>query len=116
MDYQLPENNDKLLEECDMEMFRSGGPGGQNVNRRETAVRLRHRPTGIAVSCQQERSQYRNKMVALEILRERIRNKLRHRKRRIQTSVSRSEKEKRLQSKKQRSAKKKLRKKPTLEG
>lgn len=55
-------------EEITIEFTRSSGPGGQNVNKRETAVRIVHVPTGITASCQSERSQQQNKDKALEIL------------------------------------------------
>lgn len=60
--YDIPEGD------LEFELSKSSGPGGQNVNKRETAVRVIHKPTGLAVACDGERSQLANKEHAIEIL------------------------------------------------
>jgi protein subunit release factor B len=109
----LPESDAELLRECEVDTFRSSGPGGQHVNKTESAVRLRHLPSGIAITSQQERSQHRNKALCLEKLRLKI-EKLNHRPvKRVPTRVSRNAKNRTLEEKARRSQTKRLRTKPS---
>jgi ribosome-associated protein len=111
----LPESDEKLLALCRVETFRSSGSGGQHVNTTDSAVRITYLPNGIAVTCQKERSQYLNKMICLQKLRDKI-SRLNYRpQKRIPTRISRSKKEEGLNQKSKHGEKKKLRRKITRE-
>lgn len=111
----IPEEDDALLAECRVETFRAGGPGGQHQNKSESAVRLVHEPTGETVVARDERSQHRNRRLALERLRARLEELNVVEKPRIETKVPRAQRRKRLQNKRHRGRKKELRKPPDVD-
>lgn len=108
----VPETDEELLRDCRVDTFRSGGKGGQHQNTTESGVRLTHRPTGIVVTARDERSQHRNRQIALERLRARLRERRRRRKKRVPTRVPKREKERRLEAKRRRGRKKRFRRPP----
>ncbi len=100
---RLFESDEDLLRECEVETFRSSGPGGQDVNKTENGVRLRHLPSGIVVTSQQERSQHRNKALCLQKVRKKI-EQLNHRPaKRVPTRIPRGAKNRTLEKKARRS-------------
>ena len=109
----LPERDEDLLQECEMDTFRSSGPGGQHVNKTESAVRLKHLPSGIVVTCREERSQHRNKARCLQKLREQAEQLNYRPEKRVPTRVPRSAKNRTLEEKARRSRLKRLRSKPS---
>ena len=112
----IPDDDDRLMMACTVSTFRAGGKGGQHVNKTETAVRIRHIESGITVTCQRERSQHLNKLQCLMLLRRKL---LKHNKipaERIPTVIPHSTRLKRQVNKRFASAKKQMRKPPSIDG
>ncbi|HEX8178071.1 MAG TPA: peptide chain release factor-like protein [Pyrinomonadaceae bacterium] len=109
----LPESDEDLLQECEVATFRASGPGGQHVNKTESAVRLKHLPSGVVVTAQQERSQHRNKALCLQKLRAKVAQLNYRPAKRVPTRVPRSAKNRTLEAKARRAQVKRLRSKPT---
>jgi protein subunit release factor B len=104
-----------LKKQVILETYRSRGPGGQRKNKVETAVRLKHLPSGITVVATEHRSQSENRKLAFERLRERLIKLNQPKRRRIATSLPVTAVEKRIEEKKIRSRKKRLRQKSQKE-
>ncbi|XP_024973450.1 uncharacterized protein LOC112511860 isoform X1 [Cynara cardunculus var. scolymus] len=71
-------SDEKLMSQCEMDTYKSSGPGGQHRNKRETAVRLKHLPTGIIAQASEDRSQHKNRASALARLRSLLALKVRN--------------------------------------
>lgn len=101
---------DEIANDCEVSVFRATGPGGQGVNTTDSAVRMKHLPTGITVTSRESRSQFRNRQLCLAKLKAIFERKARPPKVRKKTRVPRRAKEKRLQDKHITSEKKAARK------
>lgn len=106
---------DELAEQCDVQVFRATGPGGQGVNTTDSAVRTTHAPTGITFVSRESRSQFRNRRLCLQKIHDELARRARPPKVRHKTKPTRASKERRLASKRLRSKVKKLRRRPTDE-
>ena len=111
----LPDHLARLLRECDVEPFKSSGPGGQKKNKTESSVRVRHRPTGIVRIATESRSQARNRLTALERVYRALAARARRRPPRIPTRPTRAARERRVEHKRAESVKKRLRRAPEPE-
>ncbi|MGY8779321.1 MAG: peptide chain release factor family protein [Longimicrobiales bacterium] len=112
----IPDDDEALLGQCRVDTFRAGGPGGQHQNATESGVRLVHIPTGVRAIARDERSQFRNRSLALKRLRARLEELNRVVKpRKPPKKPSRATKRKRLEAKRKRGDTKRLRKPPKPE-
>ncbi len=97
------------MKEFKIDYVLSRGPGGQRRDKKKTGVRLHHLPSGLVVQVDDQRLQTQNKKIAFQIMAEKLRQVRRRKKKRIPTKAPHWAKEARLENKKQRSTKKKLR-------
>ena len=93
---------DEIARDCDVQVFRASGPGGQCVNTTDSAVRMVHGPSGIAVTSRESRSQFRNRQLCLQKLRRLFESKARPPKVRRATKPSRCAREARAADKRRR--------------
>jgi protein subunit release factor A len=110
--YTVPDSDEALLRECRVDVFRGSGHGGQSVNTTDSAVRLTHEPSGIAVVARRERSQLLNKRAALTRLRTRLEAANHRPVVRVASKPSRAATERRLDEKRHQSLKKQERQRP----
>ena len=111
----IPHSDSDLLGQCRVDVFRSGGKGGQHQNVTESGVRLTHLPTGTVVTSRRFRSQHANKRRALVTLRRRLAALNTRKKPRLPTRPTRRARERRLSLKQRHSSKKTLRRKPRVD-
>ena len=105
----LPEHLERLLAQCDVDTYRSSGPGGQKKNKTESSVRVRHRPSGLVRVATESRSQTRNRIAALERLWDALEARARKPKPRVPTRPTAAARSRRVEAKRRTSVIKRLR-------
>lgn len=106
---------EKLARECEVQVFRASGPGGQGVNTTDSAVRMRHVPSGIVVTARESRSQFQNRASCLRKLKAELERRARPPKQRKPTKPSKAAKARRLANKRHRAQVKAYRRRPRAE-
>lgn len=105
-------SDEDLARQCEAEAFHASGPGGQGVNTTDSAVRMRHLPTGITVTSREQRSQQQNRQSCLRKIRQQLELRARRPKVRKATKPSKAARQRRLDAKHRRSDVKSSRRKP----
>ena len=100
---------DELAQQCEAEAFHASGPGGQGVNTADSAVRMRHIPTGIVAVCREERSQLQNRRRCLEKIHESLARRAVPPKKRVRTRPTKASVARRLEQKRRDAQIKRLR-------
>lgn len=106
---------EELARECEVQVFRASGPGGQGVNTTDSAVRMRHVPSGIVVTARESRSQFQNRASCLRKLKVELERRARPPKQRKPTKPSKAAKARRLANKRHRAQVKAYRRRPGAE-
>lgn len=108
-------STDEICAQCEVDTFRATGPGGQGVNTTDSAVRMRHVPTGIVVTSREQRSQLQNRLSCVAKIRAELGRRGRPPKARHATKPTKASVRRRLESKRCRSDVKKKRRRPGME-
>ena len=108
-------SDDDLARQCEAEAFHASGPGGQGVNTTDSAVRMRHLPTGIVVTSREQRSQLQNRAACLRKIRQQLELRSRRPKVRKATKPSKAARQRRLDAKRRRSDVKASRRRPGMD-
>ena len=106
---------DELAGQCEVQVFHATGPGGQGVNTTDSAVRMKHVPTGIVVTARESRSQFQNRASCLRKLKAELERRSRPPRRRVKTKVPQRSRQRRLNDKHFNAIKKANRRKPGSE-